>query len=181
MKIEVVDLTVGNLKDAPEWNSHPFSCKYCIYWEFPEESIDPAMEKKEDKLRKKLIWLRNAQSAFDNCGKILYVNGKPAGYAQYAPPKLLPNSANYPSLPSDDAVLISCLFIPEKGLRRSGVGSQLLQSIIDDLRKRGVKAVETFARKGRLDNPSGPVEFYLRNGFRVYKDDKEFPLMRLEL
>ncbi len=181
MKIDIVDLTVGNLNDAPEWNSHPFSCKYCIYWEFPEECIDPAMEKKEDMLRKKLIWLQNTQNTFGNCGKIAYINGKPAGYAQYAPPKFLPNSVNYSLLPSDDAVLISCLFIPQKEFRRCGVGSKLLQSIIDDLRKRGVKAVETFARKGRAENPSGPVEFYLRNGFTIYKDDEEFPLMRLEL
>jgi hypothetical protein len=49
------------------------------------------------------------------------------------------------------------------------------------LRKRGVKAVETFARKNNPNNPSGPVEFYLKNGFRVLRDDPEFPLMRLEL
>jgi hypothetical protein len=46
---------------------------------------------------------------------------------------------------------------------------------------RGIRAVETFARKGQEDNPSGPVEFYLRNGFRVFRDDPEYPLMRLEL
>lgn len=68
-----------------------------------------------------------------------------------------------------------------KEFRGLGLGNQLLQSIIDDLRGRGIKAVETFARKGRAENPSGPVEFYLRNGFRIYKDDPQFPLIRLEL
>jgi len=181
MKIEIASLTEENLKDAPEWDGHPFSCKYCTYWEFPEECTDPAKKKKEDMLEKKLSWLRNTNKVFGNCGMIAYVSGKPAGYAQYAPPKLLINLAGYTSRPSDDAVLISCLFIPQKELRRSRMGSQLLRSIIDDLRRRGVKAVETFARKGKPDNPSGPVEFYLRNGFRIYEDDKEFPLMRLEL
>lgn len=181
MKVEVVDLTIENVKDAPAWDSHPFSCKYCIYWEFPKACIDPAKEKKEDLLKKKLSWLRNTNKIFGNCGMVAYAGGEPAGYAQYAPSKLLPNSANYSSLPSDDAVLISCLFIPQKELRRLGIGSQLLQSIIDDLRKRRINAVETFARKSKPDNPSGPMEFYLRNGFTIYKDDKEFPLMRLEL
>ncbi len=181
MKIEIVNITEENLRDAPEWDSHPFSCKYCIYWEFPEECIDPAKEKKEDALEKKLNWLRNTQKVFGKCGMIAYVDGKPAGYAQYAPPKLLPNSASYLPPPDDDAVLISCLFIPQMELRHSGVGSLLLQSIIDDLRKRGMKAVETYARKGKSENPSGPVEFYLRNGFSIHKDDKEFPLTRLEL
>lgn len=181
MKIEIVNITEENLKDTPEWDTHPFSCKYCIYWEFPEKCLSPGKEKMEDLLEKKLSWLRKTNKIFGNCGMIAYVDGKPAGYAQYALPKLLPNSANYLLQPSDDAILISCLFIPEKKLRRSGVGSHILQSIIDDLRKRGAKAVETFARKGRLENPSGPMEFYLRNGFRVYKNEKEFPLMRLDL
>jgi hypothetical protein len=32
------------------------------------------------------------------------------------------------------------------------------------LRPRGAKVVETFTRKGRADNPSGPVGFYLSMG-----------------
>ncbi len=182
MKIEVVNLTEENLRGAPEWESHPFSCKYCIYWEFPEECIDPAMERKEDMIRKKLKWLRSTYQDFGNCGKMIYVDGKPAGYAQYAPPGLLPRSADYHSgLPSDDAVLISCLFIPHQEFRGLGLGSRLLQSIINDLRKREIRAVETFARKGKSNSPSGPVEFYLKNRFRIHKDDIEFPLMRLDL
>lgn len=182
MKIEVVNLTKENLKDAPEWESHPFSCKYCIWWEFPEECTDPTKEKKENVFKRKLEWLRNTNKIFGNCGKIGYVDGKPAGYAQYAPPKLLPHSADYESGPlSDDVVLISCLFIPQKGVRGLGLGTRILRSIIDDLRKREIEAVETFARKGKPNNPSGPVEFYLRNGFRIHKDDIEFPLMRLDL
>lgn len=48
MKIEAVNLTEENLKDAPEWESHPFSCKYCNYWESPKECVDPAKMGKED-------------------------------------------------------------------------------------------------------------------------------------
>ena len=175
MEIEILDLTEENLRDAP-------GCKYCIYWEFPEECIDPAKKKKEDLIQKKLEWLRDTNRLFSNCGKILYVDGKAVGYAQYAPHKFLPRVADYPAgPPSKDAVLISCLFIPHKEFRRSGLGSKLLQSIIDDLRSRGIKTCETFARKGNPNNPSGPVEFYLKNGFIIYNDDDEFPLMRLEL
>jgi len=62
-----------------------------------------------------------------------------------------------------------------------GLGSLLLQSIIKDLKARELKALETFARKNNPSNPSGPMKFYLKNGFRVFRDDPEFPLMRLEL
>lgn len=182
MRIEVVNLTERNLNDAPEWPSHPFSCKYCIYWEFPEECTDPTNEKKEDMLKKKLEWLESVNKKFGNCGKIVYANERSVGYAQYAPPEFFPGLADYESgPPSNEAVLISCLFIPEKEFRRVGLGSRLLQSIIDDLRERKIKTVETFARKNKPDNSSGPVEFYLKNGFRIYKDDPEFPLMRMDL
>jgi len=182
MKVEVVNLTKGNLRDAPEWETHPFSCKYCIWWEFPGQCIDPTEENKEEMIQKKLKWLQNTNKVFGNCGKMVYVSGKPVGYAQYAPPRFLPRSADDQSGPSsDDAVLISCLFFPQKEFRRRGVGRQLLQNIVDDLRKRGMKAVETFARKGRPENPSGPEELYLSAGFEIYRDDKEFPLLRLDL
>ncbi|MEO0096391.1 MAG: GNAT family N-acetyltransferase [candidate division WOR-3 bacterium] len=181
MQIKIANLILGNLGDAPEWNSHPYSCKYCIYWEYPEECIDPEKEKKEKNLQKKIAWLKNTLIKFGNCGKILYVNKRPVGYAQYAPPEFLPNAFRYPIKPDDDAVLISCLFIVQRDFRRIGLGTKLLQSIISDLLNRKIKAVETFARKNNPENPSGPVNFYLKNGFKIHKDDKEFPLMRLEL
>lgn len=183
MNIEIVNLTEKTLRDAPEWPNHPFSCKYCIYWEFPEECIDPAMEQKRNLIEKKLGWLRRVDNEWGNCGKMVYLDGKSIGYAQYAPSNYLPGSAGYASgPPSDDAVLISCLFIPEEKFRRLGIGSQLLRSVIDELKKeKKEKAIETFARKGNPGNPSGPMEFYLANGFQIHRDDKEFPLMRLDL
>lgn len=182
MNIEIANLTEDNLRDAPAWPAHPYSCKYCLYWEYPEECADPATAQKEEMLTKKLAWLRRTVREFGNCGKLLYAGGKGAGYAQYAPPGHLPNSADYDSgPPSDDAVLISCLFIAPAQYRGLGLGNRLLHTIIDELGERGTRAVETFARRGDAENPSGPVEFYLRNGFVIHKDDQEFPLMRLNL
>jgi GNAT superfamily N-acetyltransferase len=182
LKVDIVDLDCDNLKDAPEWGSYPFSCKYCIYWEFPEERIDPLKESKESLFERKLCWLRSTIREFGICGKIAYANNRPAGYAKYAPPKLIPNSYGYKSgPPSDDAVFISCLFIPNREFRGLGLGSQILRCIIDELKRRRVKAVETFARRGSPENPSGPLEFYLKNGFKILRDDPEFPLVRLEL
>jgi GNAT superfamily N-acetyltransferase len=183
VNIEIADITKENLVDAPEWGSHPFSCKYCIYWEYPEECVDPSTDQKQEMFAKKLSWLQAVTKEFGTCGKLLYRGREPIGYTQYAPPSCLPGSANYASgPPSDDAVLISCLFIPQAKFRRLGIGSQLLHSIIDELKEeKKKKTIETFARRGSADNPSGPVEFYLKNGFAIHRDDKEFPLMRLDL
>jgi GNAT superfamily N-acetyltransferase len=183
MNIKITDLTEENLKDAPEWSGHPFSCKYCIYWECPEESLDPATERKQEMFAKKLSWLQAVTEEFGTCGKLAYVDGHAIGYAQYAPSNYLPRSADYVSgPPSNDAVLISCVFIPQARFRKLGIGSQLLHSIIDEMKKeKRIKAIETFGRIGSSDNPSGPVELYLRNGFKIRRNDKEFPLMRLDL
>ena len=71
MEIEILDLTEENLRDAPEWGNPPFSCKYCFYWEFPEECMDTAKAKKQVLLQKKLEWLCDTNRLFGNCGKIL--------------------------------------------------------------------------------------------------------------
>lgn len=177
-----VPLIEGNLGDTPEWGAHPWSCKYCLYWEHPELLVEPEKEDKANMLARKLAWLRRAREEFGECGRILYVRGHAVGYAQYAPPSLLPNAARYPAGPvSSGAVFLSCLFIPAKEYRGRGWGGILLQSILEGLRARGVDAVETFARRGSAENPSGPVEFYLAHGFRVHRDDPQFPLLRLIL
>lgn len=182
MKVELLDLTEGDLAEAPEWGSHPYSCKYCLYWEHPELLIDPAKEKKEEMFERKLAWLRLVRAEFGPCGKLLYLNRRAVGYAEYAPARFLPNSRNYAAGPvSPDAVLIACLFIPAREHRGRGLGSLLLGSILDELRSRGIKAAEAFPRRGSPGNPSGPVEFYLEHGFHVHRDDEEFPLVRLEL
>lgn len=182
MSVETVNLTEENLDDAPGWPDHPYSCKYCIYWEYPEECVDAATKRKEEAFAMKLAWVRRTLKDFGNCGKILYSDGRGVGYAQYAPPGYLPNAAEYPAgPPSDDAVLISCLVVAQQEFRGSGLGSQLLVSIIDELRTTGAEAIETFGRKGSPQNPSGPAEFYLRNGFIISSDDNDFPLLRLEL
>jgi len=179
VKIQIVNLSEENLKNIPVWESYPYSCKYCIYWEYPN---NPVKEGKEKTLQKKLKWLRRVKKKFGDCGKLIYIDRKPAGYAQFAPSNFLPNSINYNAgLPDNNAVLISCLFIFDKNFRALKLGKKLLNSIINDLKLRNVKIVETFARKDNVENPSGPVEFYIKNGFRVYKDDPQFPLMRLDL
>ncbi len=75
MKIKIVDLTEKNLGDAPEFSAYPFSCKYCLYWEYPEDFKD--LEKKgKESMIKKTMWLKETRQEFGNCGKILYVDGK---------------------------------------------------------------------------------------------------------
>lgn len=182
LSIKIVDLSLENLKDVAEIERAPYSCKYCLYWEFPEEHDRLPFESKTERFNRKLEWLTNVRKSFGGCGKLAYFKNCVVGYSEYAPPKFLPNSKSYPSGPaSDDAILIACLYIFKKEARGLGIGQKLLENIIFDLKCRNFKAVETFARKGSPENPSGPIELYIRSGFKIYRDDAEFPLLRLEL
>jgi len=183
MRIE--DIIEANLQDIPG------PCRGCVYWEFPEE-FKKAKEEKTEILKKsefeekKREWFVQTLKEFGTCGKIVYHNDKPVGYAQYAPSTSLPTIGKYESKPvgkpEDGAIFLSCLYIADETLRRTGLGKALLKTIIDDLKRRGFKAVETVARRGNSMNPSGPLEFYIKNGFIIKdKTNPEFPLLQLYL
>jgi hypothetical protein len=140
MNMKILDLTEQNLGKAPEWEAHPFSCKYCLYWEYPELSFDPAAGVSEGEFSKKLAWLRRVRKEWGSCGKLLFVGNEVVGYAQYAPTRFLPEAREYPGGPvSEDAVLIACLFIPKPKFRGQGLGGLLLEAILEELSARGSK------------------------------------------
>jgi ribosomal protein S18 acetylase RimI-like enzyme len=178
--MEIKDIDEFNFEDTP--NEPPFDCKSCICFEYPD------LSKKVNKNRareKKKEWFKKIKGTLGTGGKLLYLNGQPVGFCQYAPPHLLPLSKAFSEgcpPPSDDAIYISCVRILKEH-RRKGLATALLKNVIDDLKKKDVKAVETFAGKDiNLDDfPSGPMELYLKLGFKIARRHKNYPLMRLEL
>lgn len=183
MESAISDVNELNLTDIPE------RCSRCLYWSLPAETETmkpPRSPMAEELTAKKRRWILHTMREFGNCGKILYHNTVPVGYAEYAPSGRFPQIEKYRSQPigtlDEGVVFLSCLHIVEQHLRGKGLGTQLLSTVITDLRRRGFKAVETYARAGSPNNPSGPVELYLNRGFYV-KDDTnpEFPIVRLDL
>ena len=180
MKIVIKGITRENLDDIPR------PCGGCLYWEFPED-FKKLRQQKKPKLaeEKKKERFTKTLREFGSCGKIVYLNSASIGYAQYAPSNLFPQAFSYESGPlgriQEGTVFLSCLYISEERQRGRGVGMRLLNTVITDLRDRGFKAVETFARRGSANNPSGPIELYLKRGFQIKDEtDAEFPLVRLE-
>lgn len=185
IEVDIEDITEANLKDIPA------ACRGCVYWECPAE-FDQA--KKENSIaqrqaefqQKKHDWFVKTKNEFGTCGKIVYYEGEPVAYAQYAHVDFLPNTSAYKSAivgkREQGVVFISCLYVSDKPMRRKGLGASLLKAVVEELRMREFKAVETFARRGNSENPSGPLEFYIRNGF-VIKDNSnpEYPLVALFL
>jgi len=182
LEVDVEDIRKANLKDIPE------SCRSCVYWESPEdfEKAKDEPQRKSEFESKKREWFEKTLEEFGTCGKIVYHNGKSVAYAQYASSARLPNINAYESKRvgklEEGAVFLSCLYVAEGTMRGKGIGEMLLQNIVEDLRRRGFKAIETFTSRNSPDNPSGPMEFYVKRGFHIKdKTDPEFPLMRLFL
>ena len=172
--LQIVPIAESNLNDIPA------SCRACLYWEWPADFA--AGLAPEVAAQRKREWFARARQVFGVSGLLAYLDGVPVAYAQYGPPTLLPSIAEYTAGPVDnDAIFISCLYVAAESARGQGIGRALLQYIIADVRGRGYAGLETFGRIGSANNCSGPVELYLKNGFRVVSEDQEFPLLRLDL
>lgn len=150
-------------------------CLGCVYWELPEE-FDRGLSAPETRRLKEEWLLAHTPGAV--VGRVARDEGKLVGFVQFGPRELYPQQSQYRSGPvSGDAMLITCLFVKAE-YRRRGLARQLLSLAEAAALQAGYAAVETYARRGSSDNPSGPIELYQECGFAVASDDQEFPLMR---
>jgi len=173
MRRKIVSITLDNFKDVL------LPCRQCLYWEAPQKTRPCARRPDAEALKKK--WFEAVLSDWGDCGKILYRGSEVLAYAQFAPADRFPQVRYYPAGPANsEAVLISCLYVAP-AVRGRGLGKVLLHSIIRELYKRNIKAVEAFASKSRRETPALPLDFYLQNGFYILRDHKNFPLLRLDL
>ncbi len=188
MSRRLVNLTLDTLEDLPR------PCRQCVYWELDPVSAqracatgDPAFEKE--------AWVSQTLLEWGSCGKLIYVDGMPAGFAMYAPPAYTPRSMAFPTSPvSPDAALLMTahVVLPFHG---GGLGRMLIQGVARDLTKRGVKAIEAFgdatadpAAMTGADSQLGasgaclaPADFFLAVGFKTVRQHPKYPRMRLDL
>jgi GNAT superfamily N-acetyltransferase len=153
-------------------------CGGCVYWERPQD-FDEGLTADRARLMK-AEWV-SSHAADRKLGRVALSGGTAVGFVQFGPPGLYPRRLEYEGGPvSDDALFITCLFVAP-GSRGTGVARCLLAQASEMARKLGYAAVETFARRGSSNNPSGPLELYEACGFRVVRDRSEFPLVRREV
>lgn len=123
-----------------------------VFWELPCDdtntptvSSDPAFDKQ--------IWIQRVLMEWGICGYTAYVGTGdqgarllPAATIFFAPANYFPGAKALPTQPvSPDAILISNVFVapPYMGLY---LEHQLIDTVITEAKRRGVKAVEAFAR-----------------------------------
>jgi hypothetical protein len=171
----LASITLDNLDDLPP------RCRSCVFWELDPVSRAKALEVGDPALEKE-AWVSSVLLEWGSCGKILYVDGVPAGYMLYAPPVYVPRSVSFPTSPvSADAVLLMTAHVLDE-FTGGGLGRILVQGLAKDLMRRGVKAIEAFGDL-RAENRvcMMPADYLLAVGFKTVRPHLRYPRLRLEL
>ncbi|MBJ8346451.1 GNAT family N-acetyltransferase [Antrihabitans sp. YC2-6] len=204
MSTNVTALTLDGLDRLP---SH---ARRCVFWE-----LDPAVAATSreftDPVFEKEAWLSTVMLEWGSCGQVATVGGTPAGCALYSPPSAVPRAGLFPTSPvSADAVLLTTLRLERAALRDDiadddALANNLVQAVVADLVRRGVRALESFGiRQDDNDVPGDvtiaagrpsataalecspascmiPADFLEAVGFEVVAPHYRFPRLRLEL
>ena len=175
MTRRTVNVTLDNLDDLPR------KCRSCVFWELDPVGHERALEAGDTSFEKE-SWVSATLLEWGSCGKIIYVDGSPAGFVLYAPPAYVPRSIAFPTSPiSADAVLLMTGHVlPD--FQGGGLGRMLLQAVAKDLVRRGVRAIEAFGDE-EWATPSCvlPASHLRAVGFKTHRAHPRYPLMRLEL
>jgi hypothetical protein len=191
----------------------PKHARRCVFWE-----VDPATLGHNDHLAdpefEKEAWLSMVMLEWGSCGQVATAAPTEAGqseppclgYALYAPPRTVPRAHRFPTAPvSADAVLLTSMRV-EPGPTADELPYSLVARVVDDLVRRGVRALEAFGRTANVAELAGlqsadpelqPVlevlgdcsaehcvidaDFLLGAGFVVVAPHPYFPRLRLEL
>src|SRR2546421_1103709 len=181
MSRRLVNLTLDTLEDLPR------PCRRCVYWELDPVAAERACSAGDPELEKE-AWVSQTLLEWGSCGKLVYVDGMPAGFVMFAPPAYVPRSMAFPTSPvSADAVLLTTARVVT-AFAGGGLGRMLVPGVARDLTKRGVKAIEAFgdAKFGEPDEAGGggclaPADFFLSVGFKTVRPHPPYPRLRLEL
>src|SRR5258706_9351759 len=150
MSRRLVNLTLDTLEDLPR------PCRACVYWELDPVAAQRACAAGDPGLEKE-AWVSQTLLEWGSCGKLVYLDGMPAGLVRFAPPAYVPRSMAFPTSPvSPDAVLLMTAHVVQP-CADGGLGRMLVQGVARDLTKRGVKAIEAFgdAKFGEIDDAGG--------------------------
>ncbi|WP_110314496.1 acetyltransferase [Mycolicibacterium moriokaense] len=154
----------------------PKHARRCVYWE-----VDPSTLGADDHLSdpefEKEAWLSMVMLEWGSCGQMavycrdsgpaagdvddpaipLDAGDSPClGYAFYAPPGAVPRARLFPTGPvSADAVLLTSLGV-ESGQDAEALSRHLLASVVGDLVRRGVRALEAFGHTAEVSELAEP-------------------------
>jgi len=143
-------------------------CHECVWWQ--SRTAGRSVDKRR--------WIEKTETEFGAWGTVYYDgdDGRVLGSMQYGPARLFPRAAELPAgPPSDDAVLVTCVFL----------------AAIGEAKDKGATALETFAYRypegvsdyGRflVHRTAFPRDFLSDFGFQTVRSSGRVELARLEL
>ncbi|MFE0751811.1 hypothetical protein [Gordonia sp. NPDC058843] len=160
MSVSVSRLELGSFASLPQHT------RKCVFWEVePASATSPTAGTKSPSFGEfesyesefdKEAWISGLLLEWGACGQVAIESGtnNVIGTAFYAPPNRVPRSQHFPTSPvSHDAVLLTSIRT-EPGYDE--VATVLLDAVLGDLIRRGVRAVESFGlvRNGVGMDPS---------------------------
>ncbi|HMJ13321.1 MAG TPA: GNAT family N-acetyltransferase [Polyangiaceae bacterium] len=168
------------------------SC-YCRYWHFDGDKnawLDRSAHRREDSQREMADALAGASEEMR--GVVACVDSGVVGWMKLCAAATLSKLYEqriYRKLPCFDGdrsgVLSVGCFLVDPEFRRRKVAEALLERGVELARADGSRAIEAFPRRaeGVSDGElwMGPLELFLRTGFKEVHDFRPYPVLRLEL
>jgi hypothetical protein len=192
LSIRIAPLSLDGLEALP---AH---VRRCVFWEM-DPTIAAATREFSDPTFEKEAWLSMVMLEWGCCGQVAMMGSQPAGCAVYAPPSAVPRSTLFPTSPaSPDAVLLTTLRV-EPRYEHMLLADDLVNAVVSDLVRRGVRALEAFGYQRPIDpepddSPAATrsldcrprncmidAGFLEQVGFKVVAPHHRFPRLRLEL
>jgi len=135
----------------------PERCRGCVTWELDAAAARAASRLGETEFEKE-VWLSGVMLTWGSAGQIVTVDDEPVGFALFAPPTAVPGASAFPTSPvSPDAVLLTTARI-RKEFTGQGLARYLMEGVVRQLTRRGVRAIELFGREDAAAQEIGPQE-----------------------
>jgi GNAT superfamily N-acetyltransferase len=176
METLVVAFSAALKRDFFDLHAAPPGECFCFYWYLPEGEDWTRATAAQNRARREAL-LDKGQ--YD--GYLAYLDGKVAAWCQVGPRDRLPNLRKRLVLGADSSVWsISCFFVLPP-YRHKGVAARLLSHALSELKKKGVRRVEAYPRRGEAltdeDLWNGPERMLLKAGFVVVREDAQRPVL----
>ncbi len=177
MILKVLPLDENREEDFFKLHSH--DCQegwcYCIAWWTTSWKVWGMRTGEENRRRREQLF---QQHIYD--GYLLYDGTKPIGWCQCAPRDYFTKLRNQYNLPEDPRVYaITCFFIVTD-YREIGLTHFFLAEVLNDLRRKGIKVVQAFPKRGKNMAPdniwTGPESAFIKAGFDLTVDHHTFPV-----
>jgi len=171
---QIKDLTNENVDDIPG------PCRGCVFWEYAPADRALTLGAHDADFEKE-AWVSELSLVRGSAGKIVYVDGRPAGFALCGPPESFHGADVFPLRISRDALFLAMLrVLPDAA--GQGVGKALVHAVLKEAKARGKRAIECYGDRGwRHEACIVPASFLEAIGFRVKREHPRFPLYRIDL